>query len=316
MPRIKEEYGNRLGFAIFHRVLKSLGLPGAYLLLMLIIPYYIIFRPSVFRSADHYLKRRFPDKSMAARYLSCFYYIYVFGQILIEQVALGLLGPQRMQVSFHDQKKLYELSKRKKGLVLLTTHVGPWQSVIAIIDRMASDVYFYFDIDDWKGGHFFDLASQRELFNFISPRSHLAGMIKAIKVLFNGECLAVMGDIVETKNCLKAAFFNDEAQFPALPYRLAVSTDSDIAVLLTARIGSMRYYIEYECLNEGLNKEEFSRGELESILVDRYAVFLERFLKKYPYQWFNFFDFWKKIPVTEERFENRRAIEKAHYRRA
>ncbi len=317
MSETKIKYGNRLGFAIFHWILKLIGLTPAYLLLMLVTPYYIIFRPSVFRSSDHYLRRRFPSKSIVARYLSCFRYIYIFGQILIEQVSLGLLGSKRMKVSFPDRKKLFELSKRKKrGLVLLTTHVGPWQSVMATIDRMASNVYFYFDVENWEGGHFFDLASQREHFHFISPRNHLPGIIEATKVLYNGECLAVMGDIVETKNNIKAPFFNDEAQFPSLPYRLAVSTDSDIAVLLTARIGSMEYYIEYECLTEGLDKEEFSRGELESILAGRYAKFLERFLEKYPYMWFNFFDFWKKTLVKEERFEGGREIERAHHRRA
>ncbi len=296
-----KKYGNRLGFAIFHWVLKLFGLKPAYLLLMLIIPYYIIFRPSVFRSSDHYLSRRFPGKSIAARYLSCFRYIYAFGQILVEQVALGILGPARMKVYFPDQEKLYELSKKKKGLVLLTTHVGPWQSVMAMFDRMAGNVYFYFDVENWEGGHFFDLASQRERFNFISPRSHLGGMIEASQVLFNGECLAVMGDMVETKNIIKVPFLGDEARFPVLPHRLAVSTDSDIAMLLTARVGSMEYYIEYECLTEGLSKEDFSRGELESILAGRYAKFLERFLKKYPYMWFNFFDFWNETQVEEKR---------------
>ena len=296
-----KKYGNRFGFAIFHWILKLFGLTPAYLLLMLIIPYYIIFRPSVFRSSDHYLGRRFPGKSITARYFSCFRYIYVFGQILVEQVALGILGPARIKVSFPDQEKLYELSKKKKGLVLLTTHVGPWQSVMATIDHMAGKVFFYFDVENWKGGHFFDLASLREHFHFISPRNHLPGIIEATKVLFRGECLAVMGDVVETKNILKVPFFGDEVQFPSLPYRLAVSTDSDIAVLLTARIGSMEYYIEYECLTKGLSKEEFSRGELESILAGRYAKFLERFLKKYPYMWFNFFDFWNKTQVEEKR---------------
>lgn len=304
MPRTEKKYGNRLGFAIFHWILKLFGLNAAYVLLMLIVPHYTIFRPSVFRLSDHYLRRRFPSKSIVARYFSCFRYIYVFGQILIEQVSLGLLGSKRMKVSFPDRKKLYTLSKRKKkGLVLLTTHVGPWQSVMATIDRMASNVYFYFDVENWEGGHFFDLASERERFNFISPRSHLGGMIEAIKILHNGECLAVMGDMVDTKNNLKVPFLNDDARFSALPFRLAVSTGSDIAVLLTARVGSMKYYIEYECLNEGLDKEKFLRGELENILASRYADFLERFLEKYPYQWFNFYDFWEKPPIKEEQLE-------------
>ncbi len=141
-------------------------------------------------------------------------------------------------------------------------------------------------------------------------------MIEASQVLFNGECLAVMGDMVETKNIKKVPFLGDEARFPVLPHRLAVSTDSDIAVLLTARVGSMEYYIEYECLSEGLNQEELLRSELMEKLAGRYADFLERFLKKYPYMWFNFFDFWKKTPAKEEQLETGKTIERAHHRRA
>lgn len=302
----KPTYGNRLGFAFFHWTLKLAGLKPAYFCLLFIIPYYILLRPSVFRSSDHYLKRRFPNKTVTARYLKCFRYIYEFGTILIEQVALGIQGAKNLKVSFPDQEKLYALSQKKSGLVLLTTHVGPWQSVMDTYDHMACNVHFHFDIENWKGGHFFDLASQRQRFHFISPRNHLGGMVQVTQALFNGDSVAMMGDLENPKNPVRVLFLGDTAQFSILPFRLALSTDSDIAVLLTARTGPMTYAIEYDCLTEKLNREKLSRDELAIKLASCYAEFLEKFLKKYPYMWFNFFDIWSKNPVKEELVETGR----------
>ncbi|MCF8068341.1 MAG: hypothetical protein K9L30_07130 [Desulfobacterales bacterium] len=291
-------YGNFLGFAFFHWVLRLLGLIPAYLILMAVIPYYVIFRPSVFRSSDHYLRHRFPDRHTAMRHLISLRYIYGFGCIIIEQVALGILGHDRMKVSFPDRETLYHLSGKKTGIVLLTTHVGPWQSVMATIDKMACRVFFHFDIENWQGGHFFDLASQRDRFSFISPRGHLGGMIEATKVLMDGDCLSIMGDRVDTAHTIKTSFLGEDALFPVLPYHLATSTGADIVALLTARTGPMEYKIEYKCLTEGLTGDNYTKEELQSILAGRYADFLEQFLKKYPLMWYNFFNFWEKNKST------------------
>ena len=297
MLRSKPTYGNRLGFAFFHWTLKLIGLKPAYFFLLFVIPYYILFKPSVFRSSDPYLRRRFPGKSLFTRYLICFRYIYEFGTILIEQVALGIRGTKDLKVIFPDRKKLYSISEKKSGLVLLTTHVGPWQSVMDTYDRMACNVHFHFDVENWKGGHFFDLASQRQRFHFISPRGYFGGMVEITKALLNGDCVAMMGDVADAKNSVNVVFFGDPAEFSTMPYHLALSTGSDIAVLLTARTGPMTYTVEYECLTDNLDKENFSRDELAVKLAGCYADILERFLKKYPYMWFNFFDIWGRDPI-------------------
>jgi len=293
MSKNKSTYGNRLGFAFFHWTLKLTGLKPAYFCLMFVVPYYILFRPSVFSSADPYLRHIFPGKNRLVRYFKCFRYIYIFGAILIEQVALGIRGSKELKVIFPDRKKLYALSEKKSGLVLLTTHVGPWQSVMDTYDRMACNVHFHFDVENWKGGHFFDLASQRQRFHFISPRNYLGGMVEVTQALLNGDCVAMMGDVMDSKNPVKVPFFGDPAQFSILPFRLALSTQSEIAVLLTARTGPMTYRIEYECLTDQLNKEDISQDALAIKLVGCYVDFLERFLSKYPYMWFNFFDIWR-----------------------
>jgi len=300
MNENRPSYGNRLGFSFFQWTLKLLGLKPAYFCLLFVIPYYILFRPSVFRSSDPYLKRIFPGRNGVVRYLKCIRYINAFATILIDQVALGIRGPKDLKLNFPDREKLYALSKKTSGLVLLTTHVGPWQSVMDTYERMACKVHFHFDIENWKGGHFFDLASQRHRFHFISPRGHLGGLVEITRALLGGDCVAMMGDLSDAKNSIWIPFLGDPARFSGLPYRLALSTESDIAVILTARTGPMTYTVEYECLTDQLATNDFSRDELAVKFAGCYVNMLERFLKKYPYMWFNFFDIWKQNSIKED----------------
>ncbi|MEO5357883.1 MAG: hypothetical protein H7844_11370 [Nitrospirae bacterium YQR-1] len=285
-------YGNRPGFLIFHLLLKIGGLGAAYVLLLIILPYYILLRPSVFKISDHYLRRRFPQRGFIARYLTCFKYIYTYGAVLIEQVALGIVGTEGIGVEFPQREQFAGLVKKNRGLILLTTHIGPWQNIMATYDKMHCNVHFHFDTENWQGGHFFDLNNKKKNFSVISPRNFMGGMIEATNVLLKGQCLCVMGDRISTTDTVVTPFLGDDAHFPAYPYRLATATNSDIVVLLTSRIGPMKYYIEYKCLTDELKTSDMPRADAEKYLVRSYAGFIEDFLTKHPYMWYNFSNFW------------------------
>ncbi len=289
------DYGGHPGHAIFHWWIRWLGVGPSYVLLLLVVPYYVIFRPTVRRATSFYLRRRFPGQSRLRLLPKTIRHINAFARILIDHAAMGILGPERFAVAFSDAEELYRLAGSGKGLVLLTTHAGCWRSAMANMGALEVPIHFQFELEGHTAGrHFFELAGQANRFHLVSPAGFLGGMVELANALHAGECVAVMGDRAWGGKTQTATFLGDSAPFPISGYHLALATGAEVVVLLTARVGKCAYRIEHTCITEGLDREALSREEAITELLRRYVACLEDYLDRYPFMWFNFFDFWRE----------------------
>jgi len=291
------DYGGRLGYGIFQWVVRLFGVLPAYALLALIAPYYVLFRPSARRSAEPYLRRRFPGRGAAWRFFATIRYFYRFGQVLIDQGAIGILGADRFQVDFPEAERMRALTRSGRGLILVTTHFGGWQSAMANVGSMGVPVSFQFRREaHTEGRHFFDLAGRSGDFRLVSPDVFMGGLLEMSAALRAGECVAVMGDRAFGARTAQARFLGADAEFPISPYHLACVTGADVAALLSVRTGRMRYRLECHRLGAGLDLAGMPREAAICALLEEYVAMLERGVQSHPFLWFNFFDFWK----TEE----------------
>ena len=293
------DYGGRLGYAIFHRLIRWFGVRPAYALLIYLLPYYVLCRPSARRLAAPYLKRRYPDLTAVGRFFKTVGYYYSFGRMLIDQAAMGILGPQHFSADFPSSRELAQRAQQGRGLILLTSHVGCWQAAMANMGELKLPVHFQFQSDARTAGrHFFDLAGQRDLFRIVSPQSFLGGLVELTAALHAGQCVAVMGDRAWGGRTRPARFLGDVALFPVSAYQLAVSTGADVVVLLTARTGRCAYRIYQTCITEPSDWTGLPRAAAIDLLLERYVRCLEEHLRRYPLAWFNFFDFWRAARET------------------
>lgn len=288
------EYGNRLGHRIFHLVLKWFGPMPAYFMLGFVVPYYVFFLKDPRELASYYLKLCFQGDNKLRRLLRTFIYIYNFGLCLIDQAAVGILGRKRFKIEFPDRNKLYELSKSGKGMVLLTSHIGNWQTAMAVVDDMDKSVNFLLHLEQHTAERFFfNLSDSGKNVKIIDPTSFLGGLVEATQLIQKGECISIMGDRAWGARTQSSEFLGKPAFFPITPYHLVATNNADLVILLTARTGKLSFRIDYthfscddqDCVGK-------SKQELIDILLKKYVTTIEDFIRKYPYMWFNFFDFW------------------------
>ena len=77
--------GNRLGFQFFEASLRLFGLRGAYGLLYLVCPYYLLFDRTAVRASLAYIRRRFP-RDGALKRLWLVYQLFISqGRSLIDR---------------------------------------------------------------------------------------------------------------------------------------------------------------------------------------------------------------------------------------
>jgi len=286
-------YGGRLGYAIFHRTLRWFGVTPAYCLLAFVVPYYVLIRGRARRSVRPYLKRRFPERGALWRFFAGAFYFYRFGQVLIDQSAMGILGEERFRVEFPSARKFYRLAHRRRGVVLLGSHVGNWQTSMGKVDVLGLPVHFQFRLErHTEGQHFFDMAKNKDRFRFVSPDGFMGGLIELTNALAAGECVAMMGDRAYGAPVQPEVFLGARAPFPITPHHLAASTGADLVALLTVRTGKLAFRMDCVRLASGRPGGGPGKDERIELSLRRYVRSLERHVEESPFQWFNFFDFW------------------------
>lgn len=284
-----------LGHNIFYAILLIFGQAGAYLLLIPVTLFYLGFSRKIHLAVGHYLKRRFPGHGFLQRWLDTFRLVLSFGQVLVDRGWLGLRRGARLKGELVGQDELQQLITKGKGLVLLTAHVGNWQTALAHICGFSvpvNSLMRYGQEEVTK--HYFDLQRVPVPFTIINSDGFMGGMIEATVALQRGEVVTIMGDRYAGGAYSEVEFLGDRVRFPAGAYSLAAATGAPVVIMLAAKLGRQSYRIKLWDVFYPEAGERSNRQEDLARWAGRFAKSLEGYLEKYPYQWYNFFDFWRQ----------------------
>jgi len=92
---------------------------------------------------------------------------------------------------------------------------------------------------------------------------------------------------------LRVPFLGADAEFPVGPMRLAAMLKRPVLFMSGLYLGGNRYAIHFERLADFSHLERPGRDAAIQSAVVAYAACLERHCRAAPYNWFNFFDFWR-----------------------
>ncbi|OGD12002.1 MAG: hypothetical protein A2Y86_01915 [Candidatus Aminicenantes bacterium RBG_13_62_12] len=275
-------------------MIKHFGVFPAYGVLVPVIAYYVLFRPSAFRAAAPYLKRRFPGCGRLKKLWLTYRHYYAFGLCLIDQAATNILGREGLKIVFPDADELRELSEEGRGLVLVVSHIGVWHSAISTLDYLRRPVYL-----NWRRERhsqsmgLSDFQGSGVEVHVISPDSFLGGIPEMSLALTHGRIVAVMGDRgYGSTTGQRADFLGEKARFPVLAYHLAFLTNSDLVVFLASRTGPRRILLRASIKRMTDEWREAGKTRACSDLLNWYVGELERHLNDHPFMWYNFENIW------------------------
>ncbi len=289
-------YGNKAGYRIFQGVISVFGVNPAYFVLVFVIAYYVCARPSAYRAASFFLKRRFLHRSWLTKIWLTYKYYYKFGQCLIDQAAQNILGQEKVTIDFPEAEKLKDLASEGRGIVFLTSHVGVWQQAISTLGFIGRKVFLHLreEIHSQTMG-LANISNSDVEIQVVSPDDFLGGVPQLSMALIRKNLVAVMGDRLYAKeSSLPNEFLGEEAYFPLLPYHLGLSTNSDLIMFLTTRLGKQHFLFETKIKRITEDLLQMDKNEARLDLMKWYVKNLEGHIEKYPFMWFNFVDVWKK----------------------
>lgn len=293
--------GNALGVWFFKIFLQLFGLSGAYRLLFIVCSYYLIFDWVVVSRALTYINKRFPGCGFFKGRRHVFRLFLSQGRCLIDRYAL-ISKRSLFDIQLRGSDSLVPLASNVgQGFILLMTHIGNWQVSLTTISELKKTVYLLMRPED-NSAIKDSLAINQENgpVRIISPEQYLGGVIEIMTVLSEGNIVSMMGDRGYGSNVIDVDFLGEKAWFPCSAFTIAAAANCPVVVLLSTKTGKQEYKVDAaKVMRPSFRKGSDKRQQLRG-WVQKYAILLESYVMKYPYQCFLFHDIWKKEVKNEE----------------
>ena len=279
--------GSLVGYKIFLFFINFLGLGFAYRLLRVVTYYYFLFaaRPKA-ALLDFYKNVLHFSEEKATNLIRTNFYI--FGQTLVDRAAFLLGKDKEFTHIFENEDYLIDIRNAGKGGILLSAHVGNWETAGNLLKgRITPTINIVMlDAEVEKIKKYMDLSTGGSRFKVIAIKNDLSHVIAIRNALINNEFVAIHADrYMEGAKFIELDFLGKRARFPYGPFVIASKFDAPVTFVFAAKDGKYSYHLS-------ATPPIITKMKPEEI-AGLYIAELEKKVKQYPEQWFNYFNFFQ-----------------------
>ncbi|MBR4137209.1 MAG: lysophospholipid acyltransferase family protein [Bacteroidales bacterium] len=248
-----------------------------YGVMALVVPFYMIFN----RRGYNAMYRFFRERMNYGRWKS-FWKVYAnhfrFGQIILDR--FGVYAGKKYRFITEGQELMDELETHPEGFVNLSSHVGNYEiagySLKPKSKRFNALVYAGETATVMENRQ--KMLSQNNM-SMIPVKEDMSHLFLLNNAIDNGEIVSMPADrIFGSQKAVECQFFGEKARFPMGAFALASKKNVPMLAVFVMKESYKTYYA-------------FVRGIKNA---QDFADNLEEIVKRYPTQWFNYFDFWKQ----------------------
>lgn len=221
------------------------------------------------------------------------WYTYVnhclFAQVVVDRFAV--FAGKRFKLDIDGYEYFQQLELETKGFVILSSHIGCYEvagySLISKSKRFNALVFGGEKATVMKGRQ--EALSEHNI-RMIPVREDMSHLFIVNEALSNNEIMSMPADrIVGSAKVVKVNFFGETASLPAGPFSVTTMNGFDALAVNVMKISAKRYKIYVTRLSYDT---QAPRKQQMQQLANCYVEELERRVRQYPSQWFNFYDFW------------------------
>ena len=283
--------GNKLGYSIFIGTLRYGGALPAYILLRFVAAYYFLFSYSSSRPIFQYFHTKVGYgwwKSLLSVYRNYF----VFGQVLIDKIVVMSGIPNKFTFEFEGESNLREITAAGKGGIMLSAHLGNWEVAGHLFRRLDTKINIVmFDGEHERIKKYLAGVTGERNVNIIVIKDDLSHIYAINDALSNQELVCMHADrFLEGNKTVTTTFLGKEARFPAGPFQLAATFRVPVSLVFAFKETNTHYHLYATPVKEYHGRR---RQGVEQAVQD-FVQQLEEMVKRYPEQWFNYYNFWEQ----------------------
>ncbi len=221
-------------------------------------------------------------------------HLFTFACVIFDRVFFLTGRTANYELRVQGLEAVTDVINAGRGCILLGSHLGSFD-VLRAFGRTApvrvSPVMFRLN-----GGHLtrmlerLDPELARDVIDIGAP----GAMLRVQDCIARGEIVGFLADRAPTQERMIAVpFMGGIAEFPAGPVAVAAVIGAPVVLFYGVRTASRHYVIHFEHFAERIALPRSKREAALHSWVAAYSRSLETACRAHPYNWFNFFPFWK-----------------------
>ncbi|MDD3738071.1 MAG: hypothetical protein PHP31_02095 [Lentimicrobiaceae bacterium] len=272
--------------------IRNFGVIPGYAIGLVLVPFFLIIHHRETKNTFRYFRRNQQFGVLKSTFSVVKNHI-LFAFVIADKFAVLSGYKKGFSLKTVDQHIFDDVANNKNSSGLLVqSHVGNSEIVAFFLkseNKIIHSLVYGFEAKHIQKHRTELLAKQNtKLIPVVDPYSHFISIYQAVD---NRDLMGVSGDrTYEGSTNIECEFLNNKALFPLNPFQIATKLNLPVIVLFTIRKGYKKYttYI-YRIEVDGDN---LPLKEKSVLLLKEYVKTLETVVKKYPLQWFNYYDFW------------------------
>lgn len=298
----RQERGNLALLRIMTWISLRLGRPLGRVLLRGIVLYFLLLAPTARRASRAYLARVL---ARPARWRELYRHLLVFATTIHDRVYLLNERFDLFDIRVEGGELVDAALASGRGAFLVGAHFGSFE-VLRAIGRTRPNLRVAIMLYEGNARNVnavlatVNPAVKQDVISLGRPEA----MLETRDYLDGGAMIGMLADRTLRQEgddaliCLD--FLGAPVGFPVAPMRMAAMLRRPVIFMAGVYRGGNRYDLHFEALADFSDTTRGDRTAQVRSAVQRYADLLERHCRRAPYNWFNFFDFWRNAGEATE----------------
>jgi predicted LPLAT superfamily acyltransferase len=285
--------GSRLGQQGLIVLFKFSNLRFAYFIVALVAPFYMLFSHRNYKAIYHFFRRQMgatPWQSFIGAYKNhC-----VFGQIILDRFLVFSRGESPFELEVAGNEHFNRLVDGEKGFLIAGSHIGNFEICGYLLhqEKKRINALVYPGETETVRKNRTKALNKNNIYPVpaLDDMSHLFTIYAALQ---NGEIVSMTCDRnLGSPKSLACDFLNGKADFPIGAFSLADTLGLEILSVFVVKESATKYTVHVKPLKTDAN--ETGKHKRIAAYVRSFAGEAEAIVRRYPEQWFNYYEFWKE----------------------
>ncbi|MDR0574990.1 MAG: lysophospholipid acyltransferase family protein [Tannerella sp.] len=261
-----------------------------YVVLAFVVPFYMLFARKGYLSIYRYFRKQH-GYSVMKSFFKTYRNHYLFGQMMLDRFAV-YAGQKNFKVDNPDNDLFLEMVHARHGCIIASSHIGNPELCGYLLKQKTKRINSMI-----FGGEAKEVQKNRSKaldennVRLIPVSEDMSHMFLLNEALTNGEIASILCDRAFGSNkVVECDFLNGRATFPVGAFVLALQYNVPVIAMFVLKISASLYRIHVVSVPvppSGNKREQIGQ------MTRSFVKILEGIVKKYPEQWFNFYEFWK-----------------------
>ncbi len=270
----------------------KIGRRAGRFILYFIAAYFFAFAPSARRNGRNYLRRALGREPTSRDW---FRQVFSFASTIHDRVYLVNGQYDMFDVTIEGEPIMQRLMDAGQGAFLMGAHLGSFEVTRAMGQRrqgLRVAMAMYEDNANKVQGRLAAINPAAKL--DVITLGRMDSMLRIHEYLEKGAFVGVLGDRTFGEEAGQTVdFLGSPALFPTGALRAAAILRRPVVFMIGLYRGGRRYHVVFAELADFSDIPHGGRTAALEEAVRRYAALLEKYCRSDPYNWFNFYDFWR-----------------------